>query len=110
MAIGQWFYLSPNWKLIYYGKNASVFLQQGIPFPEYRDNKDIYQDIKNIKNFTYASQALKWTLIIQDWTAAEIIHNDMKERFIFPQQREKIRKLDHLVHLLQQENTGLRLY
>ncbi|MCI5123281.1 MAG: hypothetical protein D3925_02085 [Candidatus Electrothrix sp. AR5] len=110
MVIGQWFYLSPDWELIYYGRNASVFLRKDIPFPEHRDNAEIHQGLRYIKNFIYASQALKWTLIIQDGTAAEIILKDMKERFIFPQQREKIRKLDKLVHLLQRKNTALRLH
>ncbi|WLE98294.1 MAG: hypothetical protein QTN59_05540 [Candidatus Electrothrix communis] len=110
MVIGQWFYLSSKWKLVYYGKNASVFLRQDIQYPEHLDDTEIHQGIRHIKNFIYASQALKWTLIIQDWTAAEIILNDMKERFVFPQQREKIRKLDHLVQLLKQKNTGLILH
>ena len=109
MVIGQWFYLSSKWKLVYYGRNASVFLRQDIQYPEHLDNTEIHQGIRHIKNFIYASQALKWTLIIQDWTTAEIIINDMKERFVFPQQLEKIRKLDHLVQLLKQKNTGLRL-
>lgn len=109
MVIGQWFYLSPKWKLVYYGRNASVFLRQDIQPPEHLDKTEIHQGVRHIKNFVYASQTLKWTLIIQDWTAAEIILNDMKERFVFPQQREKIRKLYHLVQLLKQKNTGLRL-
>lgn len=110
MVISQWFYLSPEWKLIYYGRNASLFLRKDIPFPEYQSNDEIHKGIRHIKNFIYASQTLKWTLIIQDWTTADIILNDMKERFIFPQQREKIRKLSHLVAKLQRENNPLRLY
>ncbi|RWX51450.1 hypothetical protein VU01_11341, partial [Candidatus Electrothrix marina] len=110
IVIGQWFFLSPNWKLVYYGRNAAVFLRQDIQSHKNLDNTEIHQGIRHIKNFVYASQALKWTLIIQDWTTAEIILNDMKERFIFPQQREKIRKLNHLVQLLKQKNTGLILH
>ncbi|MCI5119688.1 MAG: hypothetical protein D3908_00525 [Candidatus Electrothrix sp. AUS4] len=110
MVIGQWFYLSPDWKLIYYGRNAALFLRKDIPFSENRDKNEIHTGIRHIKNFVYASQALKWTLIIQDWTTAHIILNDMKERFIFPQQRKKIRKLSQLVAKLQRENNALRLY
>lgn len=110
MVIGQWFYLSPDWKLIYYGRNASVFIQKDIPFPDYQENSEIHKGIRHIKNFIYASQALKWTLVIQDWTAANIILNDMKDRFLFPHQQKKIRKLGPLVKKLQRENTLLRLY
>ncbi|MCI5141227.1 MAG: hypothetical protein D3909_05775, partial [Candidatus Electrothrix sp. ATG1] len=110
MYIGQWFYLSPDWKLVYYGRNASIFLRKDIEHPEHPDNAEIHQGIRYIKNFVYASQALKWTLLIQDWTTAHIILNDMRERFILPQQREKIRKLSHLVQLMHERNSELRVY
>lgn len=101
----QWFFISPGWKLAYYGKSSAVFVKNDIPLTH--TTVKVSTNINEIKNFQSAVDVLKWTLVIKDWSTAETTLSLMENNFSSYDQRESSRKLTNLTHNLRDKNQSL---
>jgi hypothetical protein len=105
-GVSQWFFLSSDWTLAYYGKNASVFVRKDI-FKPY--HIEFNADLDTINNLVTAFNVLQWTMVIQDWKATERVFARISRIQTNAAQREKIQKLHRLEQYLRKEKTGLSL-
>lgn len=87
-----WFYFSPDWKLAFYGKNASVFVHKDIPIP--KSIKRFGAVLNTLKNFNTAFDLLEWAFRIQDWEAVDEILHHMHSYFFHPEQKQILQQFE----------------
>lgn len=72
-------YESPEWKLVFFGRAAAIFVKKNIPW-----NNEKYivgKSIDTIKNLFTAQSVFNFTLAINDWTTAKRIVKNMEQTF-----------------------------
>lgn len=87
---------SGEWKLAFYGRNATVLLRKDIPLPQNAPN--VSPKFTKPKNLASAIDCLKFFCSIKDWQKAESILNAMNATFILPSQRQSMRWVASLFH------------
>ncbi len=103
----QWFFLSPDWQIAFYGKCGVIFARKDISLPV--EAPVFSPDLNTISNLLRAIEVLKWTLIIRDRKAANIVISRLEKHFTYPSQRKTTQKLILLARFLEKENKGLTL-
>lgn len=105
IRVSEWFFRSPDWKLTFYGKNSSVFIRSNMPLPSTPVTPKT--DLKTVNNLVVAIDALKWTMVIQDWNAADILLVQMEKTLAFSKEARRIRSLGRLATSLKSKGAGL---
>jgi hypothetical protein len=104
-GVSEWFFRDPQWKLAYYGKNASVFIRNDMPLPPTPSNQK--SDLKTVQNLAIAIDALQWTMVIQDCDATDILLARMRQTAAFSEEGQRISSLERLAALLKEKGASL---
>lgn len=87
LALISWFHRSQDWKLVFYGKSAAVFVRSSLALPGPITRG---QNISNINDLSIATSAFNTSVLIADWSGTDIILSAMKHNFTRPQQQKII--------------------
>lgn len=76
--LAMWFYASKEWNLAYYGKNAAVFVRQGLPL-YYVSEEEKQISFQSIRGPATSFYAFQFAVGIQDWATTDTIISRMEE-------------------------------
>jgi len=81
-----WFQRSKEWKLVFYGKSAAVFVRSSLALPGPITRG---QSLSNIREFSVATGVFNTSILIRDWPGTDIVLSTMKRNFT-DQRQQKI--------------------
>lgn len=88
-----WFFKSKDWKFVFYGKNAAIFVRSSLAL----SNQFIAgNSLNQINEFTVAKGAFNTSIMAKDWTGSEIVLNTMRRNFPYQNQHEAIAGLSQI--------------
>lgn len=99
--VTRWFLMSPDWKLAFYGPVAAVFVPQDAVLDA--DAPRHSQSIGEIRNLAQALLTLSFASSTSDWGGVDMILAGMRQRFVLPNQRDRVGSAADYVN-------GLRAY
>ncbi len=86
-ALILWFHKSKDWKLVFYGKSAAIFVRKSLITPVEITRG---QNLSDIKELSTAVQVIHTSILIRDWPGADIILKTIKEKFLNKSQQNVI--------------------
>lgn len=77
-ALILWFHKSKEWKLVFYGKSAAVFVRSALALPGQIVRG---QGLNDIRGYSIAATAFNASILIRDWPGTDMILSTMKRNF-----------------------------
>lgn len=100
-ALNRWFLRSPDWRPVFYGDSAMVYVDSGVDLE--RGLPQNGTGIYHIRNFLQATAVLRHALALRDWPNVDLMLTAMNKRFTREDQQ-------HLILAFETLGLGLRAY
>jgi len=91
IALIKWFFDSKDWKLVFYGKGAAIFVRSTMVVS---DSYFRGKNLVTIKEYNTALNVFNTASYIKDWDGAGIILDHMRSSFISEAQAQRIKGLN----------------